>query len=77
MKNMMKPVKRAAELESFDYSNLGWSVEKTTRLYEATEKYKISGYTSWEIYGFNMENSISSFAKEQIQTCWRGAITSR
>ena len=35
----MKHIKRAAELENFDYSDLGWSVEKTTRLYEATEKY--------------------------------------
>ena len=39
MKNMMKHVKRAAELENFDYSDLGWSVEKATRLYKTTNKY--------------------------------------
>jgi len=39
MKTMMKHVKRAAEFENFDFSDLGWSVKKTTRLYEATESY--------------------------------------
>ena len=39
MKTMMKHVKRVAEFENFDFSDLGWSVEKTTRLYEATESY--------------------------------------
>ena len=39
MKTMMKHVKRAAELVNFDFTDLRWSVEKTTRLYEATENY--------------------------------------
>ena len=39
MKTLMKHVKRAAELVNFDMSDLGWSVEKTTRLYEVTENY--------------------------------------
>ena len=39
MKTMMKHVKRAAEFENFDFSDLVWSVEKTTRLYEVTESY--------------------------------------